>query len=147
FSEIAQLSASRKPHGKFGQMVVEKRHTRFKSMRHGQLVLDDQKAVEEGFGLEIEAVIDVILRPGERCSVLVEHTSEDVPRDDIADVVPDRRQYLLAGVLRQQPLPEREVLINIVFEVVIDDCTVVAPRIAAEQFVPSDPRKNYLNKL
>ena len=53
--EVAELGTRRQPHGEIGEVVVEERHTRLQPVRHRQLILDDQQAVEEGLGLEIEA--------------------------------------------------------------------------------------------
>jgi hypothetical protein len=51
---------------------------------------------------------------------------------------------LLVG---DQPLPELVVLVDVVLEVLIDHGAVVAPGIAAEQFVATGAREDHLDEL
>src|SRR5262245_52866742 len=92
-------------------------------------------------------MVDVVLRPGQRRRMLVEHTAEDVAGVDVVDLAPNRRQNLPPSTLRQKALPEVKVLVDIVLEVIVDHGAVVAPRISREQLVAPRTRKDHLNEF
>ena len=53
-SEISQLRAGRQSHSEVNEIIVEKGHPRFQTVRHAELILDDQQAMEKGLCFEIQ---------------------------------------------------------------------------------------------
>ena len=84
-----QLQRDRALHGELDKVVVHERHPGLQAVGHGQLVLDHEQAVQEGLCLEIERVVDVVLRPRQRIVVGVEDIVKDVAGPDIAHLGAD----------------------------------------------------------
>ena len=145
--QVAELEPHRHALRELDQVVVEERHPRLEPVRHRQLVLDHQQAVQERLGLEVERVVDVVLRARE-LSRRARRTRRGRcrarrPRPSSAAI---GREHPLERVLGQQPLPEAVVLVDVVVEVVVHDGAVVAPGIAAEQLVAARPREHHLDE-
>ena len=64
-AQVVQLEANRAAHREVDEIVVEERHARLEAVRHAELVLDHQQAVQKGLGLEVQRVVDVVLGPVE----------------------------------------------------------------------------------
>src|SRR4051812_36545850 len=72
---------------------------------------------------------------------------EDVPGGDVLYVPPDRREDALDLLVADQALPEQVIFVDIMVEVVVDDGAIVAPGIAAEQFVAAGAAQHHLDEL
>ena len=60
--QVVQFQVHRATHREIDQIVVEEWYARLQAMRHAQLVLDHQQAVQEGLALEVQRVIYVAFR-------------------------------------------------------------------------------------
>ena len=76
-----------------------------------------------------------------------EHVAEDVARPHSGHIGADRGEHARDRRVRDQPLPEAVVLVDVVLEVVVDDRPVVTPRIAAEQLVAARSGEHDLDEL
>ena len=134
--------------GEVDEVVVEERHAALEPVRHAQLVLDDEQAVQERLRLEVERVVDVVL--GRVSAGAVSGTRRGRCRScagratSSPDVGAKSRCRTAFG---HQPLPEAVVLVDVVVEVVVDDRAVVAPRVAGEQLVAAGARQHDLDEL
>ena len=59
------------------QMMIEEGHAGLESVRHAELVFDHQHAVQERLGLEVQRVVDVVLRRARRVGA-AKHVAEDL---------------------------------------------------------------------
>ena len=62
-------------------------------MRHAQLVLDQQQAMQKCLGLEIERMIDVILRRRQFIGMMLKDVPENVAGPDVFDIRQDRGKH------------------------------------------------------
>ena len=88
------LQANRTSHRELRQVVVREGHARFQAVRHAQLVFDDQRAMQEGFRLEIQRMIDVILGPIQLVSMVPEHIAKNIARPYMFDFAGNRANTL-----------------------------------------------------
>src|ERR1051326_2963303 len=92
-------------------------------------------------------MIDVILGAGQLRGMLGKHVAKDVAGPYMLDLARNRPQYLLKLAVGDQALPVPIVFIYVMLEIVVDDGTIVAPGVAAEQLVATRAGQYDLNKL
>src|SRR3954454_17197085 len=98
-------------------------------MRHRELVLDNQQAVQKGLCLKVKGVTDIVFRSGQFSGVMREHTAKYGQRIGLMPALEGSGQRR-KGVARHQALPGLEVKRGIVLEAVIVGSPEITPRIA-----------------
>src|SRR5215210_4391907 len=93
--------------------------------------------MQKSLGLEIERMVDVVLRARQLCRGVYEYRAKDGAAVDVANAIPDRCQDLLVGRVRQESLPKPIIVIDVMLERIASDRPPVAPRIAGKQLIPA----------
>src|SRR5215469_7128566 len=135
FAEVAQLHPNRQVHCEISKVIVKKGNPRLNGMRHRELVLHYQEAVEECFGLKVKRTVDVILRTPKLHPRTVEHIAKNVSSIKCFYVRPNWLEHAPNGVIGNKPLPEIVVPVDVLLEVRVNGGSIIAPRIASKEFI------------
>jgi len=92
-------------------------------------------------------VVDVLLGGAGGLVAPFEDGFEDVACPDVLDLVPNGLEQLFERAVGGEALPVAVVSVDVVVEVRADGCAVVAPGVAAEEFVAAPAREDYLDEL
>jgi len=109
-------------------------------MGHAELVFDYQQAMHEGFGFEIQRMVDVIFRRIELVGMAIEDIAKDIPCPYMRNIAPDWPENLFQCRVRNKTLPEQIIFVDIVLKVIVDHRTIISPRIAAKKLVAASAR-------
>src|SRR5579884_1005689 len=142
------LEEGREPQRELDELVVEKRDAGLERVRHAELVLDHEQAVQKGPELEVEGGVEVVVTGFEPPGPAVEDATKDVVRRVVAELAQDRvveEQLLL--LVWHEPLPEGVVAPQVAVSVALCGTREVAPGVAAEELVAPGAREDDLDEL
>src|SRR5262249_17947795 len=88
--EVSELLVDRKRDCKVDQIIVEKRYTCLKRMRHAHLVFDHEETVQKRACLKVKRAVDIVLWAQKLPALGCEDVLENIPGRDTARLVRDR---------------------------------------------------------
>ncbi len=145
--EVLQLERHRATHRKVDQIVVHEGHPGLEAVRHAELVLDDEEAVEKRLRLKIEGVVDVVLGPTKAHVTGAVDVAKDVSCPYVLHVAPDRGKRAFDLTIGNEAVPIHVVLVDVVLEVATGACAKITPGIAGKQFVTAGSGQHDFDEL
>src|SRR5262249_36813891 len=145
--EVSELLVDRKRDCKVDQIIVEKRYPCLERMRHAHLVFDHEETVQKRARLEVKRAVDIVLWAKRLPALRREDILENIAGRGTARLMPNRLEDVGLAVVWNEPLPEVVILHDVVIKIIVAYSPVIAPRIAAEDFIAAGARENDLDEL